>query len=390
MTEEVKNAVEDMAKAFEEFKATNDQRLKALEKKGSVDPLVTDKIKKIEEPMDGQEDLNQEITLQKQSLNQIHEKMDNIETMLKRPDVGLEAKQVDASLKAFDSYLRKGEAQMGAEEIKALTVSNDAGAGYLAPNEYINELIKTLTEISPMRQIARIRTTDAKAIEIPSRTATFSASFVGEVGTRSETEGYTTKLEQIPLHELYARVDISQQMLEDSSTNLEAEMQTEFANQLAKAEGNAFVVGDTTKTGHASTLQADGLIDLVHAIKSPYATNATFVFNRNTLAEIRQLKDTAGQYVFQAGMMLQAGVPNTILGHPYVEMPDMADVGAGNKPVAFGDFAQAYTIVDRVNLSILRDPFSSAATGTVRYYARKRVGGQVVLPEAIRIQNVSA
>ena len=405
MTEEVKNAVEDMAKAFEEFKATNDQRLKALEKKGSVDPLVTDKIKKIEETMDGQEDLNQEITLQKQSLNQIHEKMDNIETMLKRPDVGLEAKQVDASLKAFDSYLRKGEAQMGAEEIKALTVSNDAGAGYLAPNEYINELIKTLTEISPMRQIARIRTTDAKAIEIPSRTATFSASFVGEVGTRSETEGYTTKLEQIPLHELYARVDISQQMLEDSSTNLEAEMQTEFANQLAKAEGNAFVVGDmvqkpegfitnssvgTTKTGHASTLQADGLIDLVHAIKSPYATNATFVFNRNTLAEIRQLKDSAGQYVFQAGMMLQAGVPNTILGHPYVEMPDMADVGAGNKPVAFGDFAQAYTIVDRVNLSILRDPFSSAATGTVRYYARKRVGGQVVLPEAIRIQNVSA
>ena len=117
MTEEVKNAVEDMAKAFEEFKATNDQRLKALEKKGSVDPLVTDKIKKIEETMDGQEDLNQEITLQKQSLNQIHEKMDNIETMLKRPDVGLEAKQVDASLKAFDSYLRKGEAQMGAEEI---------------------------------------------------------------------------------------------------------------------------------------------------------------------------------------------------------------------------------------------------------------------------------
>ena len=74
MTEEVKNAVEDMAKAFEEFKATNDQRLKALEKKGSVDPLVTDKIKKIEETMDGQEDLNQEITLQKQSLNQIHEK----------------------------------------------------------------------------------------------------------------------------------------------------------------------------------------------------------------------------------------------------------------------------------------------------------------------------
>jgi HK97 family phage major capsid protein len=114
------------------------------------------------------------------------------------------------------------------------------------------------------------------------------------------------------------------------------------------------------------------------------------MFNRTTLGAIRKLKDSAGQYVFQAGMMLTAGVPNSVLGYPYVEAPDLADVGSSAKPVIFGDFSRGYMIVDRVNLSVLRDPFTQASTGNVRYLARRRVGGQVVLPEALVIQVISA
>jgi HK97 family phage major capsid protein len=123
---------------------------------------------------------------------------------------------------------------------------------------------------------------------------------------------------------------------------------------------------------------------LVHAIKTEYGRNAIFAFNRTTLGAIRKLKDTAGQYIFQPGMSGIAGVPNTILGYPYVEMPDMADVASSAKCIVFGDFRAAYTIVDRIQLSILRDPFTQATSGNVRYVARKRVGGQVVLPEAIQ------
>lgn len=142
-------------------------------------------------------------------------------------------------------------------------------------------------------------------------------------------------------------------------------------------------------SGNASALLADGLITLVHSIKADYARQGTFVFNRSTLAAIRKLKDTAGQYVFQAGMTLTGGVTNTILGYPYVEATDMPDVGAGNFPIAFGDFRRAYMIVDRINLAVLRDPFTQATTGNVRYVARKRTGGQVVLAEAIVKQKVS-
>jgi HK97 family phage major capsid protein len=405
MSEDIKTAVEGMATAFEEFKATNDARLAEIEKKGSSDPLVDEKLKNIEADLDRFEDINQKLTLAQQEQKGFSEKLENMEALLKRPEVSMETDQVDMAVKAFDKWLRKDKQGLEPEEIKALTVSDDTQAGFLAPPEYVNELIKTLTEISPMRTIARVRQTSQKSVQMPSRTATFSAAWVAEQGTRSETTGYTTQLEEIPTHEQYALVDISNQMLEDSVFNLEAEMQEEFSTQFAKNEGNAFISGDsvgkpegvltnssvgTTNSGSGTALTGDGLIDLVHAVKTPYGANGTFIFNRTTLAAIRGLKDTAGQYVFQAGMMLTAGVPNTILGYPYVEMPDMPDVAGSAKPVAFGDFARGYMIVDRVSLSVMRDPFTQATSGNVRYVARSRVGGQVVLAEALRTQTISA
>lgn len=401
---EVKDTINDLNTTFEEFKKSYDEKLENLEQ-GKADPLLDEKLSKLEERLDSHEDLNQQMTMQAKAQDQIGERLESIETVLKRPQAGLETADVDVALKAFDSILRKGREGVDPEELKALTVGNDTTAGFLAPPEYIRDLIKAVTEISPLRSVARIRSTGQRSIQIPKRTGQFSAQWTAEVGTRSETTGYRVGMEEIPTHELYALVDISNQMLEDSAFDLEAEMQQEFATQFAKGEGAAFVNGTSinqpegiltnsdvgeTVSGHATTLLADGLISLVHAVKSEYGNNGTFVFNRSTLAAIRKLKDTAGQYVFQAGMMLTAGVPNTILGQPYIEATDMPDVGADTYPVAFGDFSQGYTIVDRVGLSVQRDNFTQATAGNVRYVARRRVGGQVVLAEAIRKQKVSA
>jgi len=128
---------------------------------------------------------------------------------------------------------------------------------------------------------------------------------------------------------------------------------------------------------------------MVHAIKSDYSRNGTFVFNRGSLAAIRKLKDAAGQYVFQAGMSLSGNMSATILGHSYVEATDMPSIAGGNFPVAFGDFRRGYLIVDRVAMAVLRDPFTQANTGNIRYIARRRVGGQVILPEAIIKQKIA-
>lgn len=397
MSEDIKNAISDLGQTFSEFKKVNDERLENIEK-GESTAYNEEKLSQIEAKLDSYEEMNQKLTTAAANAEQIKEQVSKIETMVTRPDSGFESKQVDDYLNAFDRYCRKGLEGLDAVEKKALTVSNDSTGGYLAPPEYVRELLKTVTEISPIRSIARVRSTGARSIQVPKRDGQFAAQWVSESGTRSETTGYTVGLEEIPAHEMYALVDISEQDLEDTVFDLEAEMQSEFAEQFAKAEGNAFVVGDSVGkphgfmdhsgvshvvSGDANEITADGLIKLVHNVKSDYSRNGTFVFNRASLAKIRQLKDTAGQYVFQAGMSLQGGVTNTILGMPYVEATDMPSEGANTFPVAYGDFRRAYMIVDRVNLAVLRDPFTQATTGNVRYIARKRVGGQIVQKEAI-------
>ena len=405
MTDEViKEALNEYGKAFEEFKKANDEKLEQIEK-GLSDPLLDDKIENIEEKMNSLEDFNQRVTQSEKAQEQVNEKLANLETIIKRPNSGFDTKQVDEHCMAFENYCRKGFDALDDAEKKALTVSNDSTGGYLAPPEYVRELLKTVTEISPIRSIARVRSTGQRSVQVPKRTSTFAAQWVAESGTRSETTGYNVGLEEIPAHEYYAMVDISEQDLEDSVFDLEAEMQSEFATQFAKAEGTAFVSGNavgkpegiltntsvsSVNSGNGTALTADGLLTLVHSIKSEYSRNGTFVFNRGTLAAIRKLKDTAGQYVFQAGMMLTGGVTNTILGFPYIEATDMPDVGSGTKPVAFGDFNRAYMIIDRIQMAVLRDPFTQATTGNVRYIARRRVGGQVVQAEAIVKQNISA
>lgn len=401
MEDQVKTAVEAMSGAFEEFKKVNDDRLAQIEAKGSAEGETEAKLARIEADMDKFEDINQSLTQQKKHSEGFDEKLKEIETMLKRPANMMEAKEVDLSLKAWDSFMRKGEQNMAPEEVKALTVGTAATAGNLAPAEYVEELIKVITEISPVRSVARVRQTSNKEIEVPSKTASFAAAWTAETGTRAETTGYTTSLNTIPTHELYARVDISGMLLEDSVFNLEAEMNQEFAEQFAKAEGAAFIAGNGTNkptgiaegntvahtaTGAASAaISTDNLMDLVHALKTDYASNATFLLNRATLGIIRKLKDTAGAYIFQTGFSGQSGLPNTILGSPYLECPDVANAASGAKSVFFGDFRRGYMIVDRVALSVLRDPYSQAQVGNVRYLARRRVGGEVVLAEAMRV-----
>ena len=401
---EVKDTIDELGKSFEEFKGENQKNIDEIKKNGVADPILQEKVDKLADEVDTKVELKQEAELRDQAFEDAKERLDAMESKLARPESGLETKEVDVQMKAFSKWLRKGE--LDPDETKALYESDDTLGGFYCPTEYVAELIKAVTEFSPMRSIVRVRSTDKRGIEVPKRTGQFSASWVAETGTRSETTGYTTGLMSIDAHECYALVDVSQAMLEDSAFNMESELATEFAEQFAVAEGTAIVSGNgvgkplgftdstagvsSTNSGSGTALTANGLYDLVYAIKSDYLRNARFVMNRTTFAKVLQLEDTAGQKVFHVGLNLVSGAPSTIAGYGYTLAKDMPDIAGSAKPVAFGDFSRAYTLVDRVNMSIMRDQYKQATSGNIRYIARRRVGGTVVLAEAIRLQNISS
>ena len=149
--DQVKVAVDAMATAFEEFKSVNDARLAEIESKGSSDPVTEEKLAKIEADLDRFESVNQKLMAAEAKSEAMAQQLANVETLLKRPANHMEAKEIDVSVKAWETWLRKGDEGLDEVEKKALTVGTAATAGNLAPEEYINEIIKIIEEISPFR-----------------------------------------------------------------------------------------------------------------------------------------------------------------------------------------------------------------------------------------------
>ncbi len=412
-------ALEGVMSAFEEFKATNDKRLAELEKKGAADVVVTDKLARIESTLANYEGLNQKLTTATLESRKALDKVDAVEVKLSRMGSGsnadpLELKtRVNDWAKAVVSAHTTGIINLPPEqrkaledtaaEYKALAISPDTAGGNLAPVEYVREILKGVTEATPFRSAVRIRTTASKSIQVPKRTGQFAAQWVAEQGQKSETEGLTYGLEEIGAHEIFALIDITNQMLEDNAFDMEAEIRNEAEEQFSVAEGLAFVSGNgigklegilansgvgSVPSGNANLITADGLINLQYGVKTAYARRGIFMLNRTTIGGIRKLKDGNGQYLWMPG--IANGVPNTINGASYVEAPDMPDIAAGNKPVAFGDFYRGYTLVDRIAMEMLRDPYTQATSGKIRFIFRRRVGGKVTLPEAIKTLTISA
>lgn len=323
---------------------------------------------------------------------------DDLELKINRPGI-LKSKddRGDIEKKAFATFLRHGREALGAEEIKSLRVSDDTQGGYLAPAEFSREVDKDIVQFSPVRQAARVGSTASGSVIIPRRTGTPTATWVGETETRSETESTYGQIE-IPIHEISAYIDVSIKLLEDAAVDVASEVAFDLAEEFGQKEGLAFVSGDGVKKplgfmsdtnvaytagGDASLVKADGLISLYYAIKPAYRQRAVWMANGSTIAAVRKLKDAStGLYIWQPA--LQAGTPETILGRPVIECVDMPDVTGNAFPIAFGDFAAAYRIYDRVSISLLRDPYSVATSGLTRFHARRRVGGGVVRAEAIR------
>lgn len=310
---------------------------------------------------------------------------------------------------AFNKFLR-GAADLNrmvgtlSQEEKALIEGNDQAGGYLAPMEFVQQLIQVnIPEISNVRPLCTVRTTSRFGVKWPTIEGNAAAQWVSETGNRAETTNPRFGVREIRTNELYAMVPVSQVELEDSAFDIEAMLREQFSMQFGVAEGAAFISGDgagkpegmlthsgvtSVNSGDANLLTADGLVQLTYSLKPYYMTNPAFILNRNTSYQVRILKDGEDRYLWNAGID-QSRRPN-ILGFPYVEAQDMPSIAANAYPVLFGDFRRAYVIVDRLALEVMSDPYKQKASGMVEISARRRVGGQLVIPEAIVKQKIAA
>ena len=315
--------------------------------------------------------------------------------------------------KAFAAYLRTGDddgLRGIVPEGKAMTTAVAADGGYLVDPQTAEAVKSVLVSTASIRAIAQVVQVEAASFDVLVDRSEVGSGWATETGAATETGTPVLERVSIPLHELSAMPKASQRLLDDSAFDVESWLAGKIATRFLRAESAAFVSGDgvdkpkgfltAPKVANASwawgslgyvpsgaasdfaaTHPADCIINLVYALGAEYRANASFVMNSKTAGAVRKMKDADGRFLWSDG--LAAGEPARLMGYAVLICEDMPDIAAGAHAIAFGDFRAGYTIAERPDLRILRDPFS--AKPHVLFYASKRVGGDVTDYAAIKL-----
>jgi len=444
---EIKEVAEKLSKAFEDFKTEHSAQILEF-KKGLKDVVTEEKLGRINKAVD---DLVEAKTALETKAKAAQGQLDEIEKKMARARLNgggggdaddkrqIEVKSFNDTLSAFNGgrnrkfeplddkgydeykaaiehYIRAGKDNLSPEEVKTLSVGSDPDGGYFVTPDTSGRIIKKVYETSPMRQIASTMTISTDALEGIEDLGEAGAGYAGEHATSGDTTTPQVGKWRIPVFWIDTEPKATQQLLDDAAVNIEAWLADKVSDKFSRFENAEFITGAANKirgitgytmaadtgsgvtwgsigyvaTGSAgafpSSNPADKIHDLIGLLKAAYLTNAKFLTRRSVITLIRKFKDGMGNYLWQPSFV--AGVSETIMGYPVVRAEDMPAVTTDTLSLAFGDFAQAYQIVDRQGIRVLRDPYT--AKPYVKFYTTKRVGGGVLNYEALKFLKFGA
>lgn len=414
--ETVQKTAEDAMKAFEASKSE-------FATKKDLDALDNEKLAKISESIAEGIELSQKANARAEA---IEKNQKQLEAALNRPSFDAKAKASEIEKKqseAFNTFLKKGAGSDRAdfsdfiakrsdlpEEVKTLAVNSQADGGYLVMPAFGGVIDVRMFETSPIRQLASVVNINTDSYELVLDNDEATSGWVAEEGARAATGTPTLDKKIIPTHELYAKPLATQKMLDDAIVNVEQWLAGKVSAKFARDEATAFVSGNgvgkptgiltntTTGTSYdaknvqvvASATQGvivyDDLVDIQNSLKELYQGNATWLFKRATLGTIMKIKSGItddNTPIFNMQYNQNTGLETTLLSRPLRFADDMPAVGNDANAIAYGDFRTGYLIVDRIGIRVLRDPYSNKPY--VEFYSTKRVGGDVVNAEAIKL-----
>lgn len=400
---DLKETVDNIGKSFEELKKNNNELIEKQKK--SEDGLSELKVKeaKIDEYMNEQLEL-------KKSLEEVQAFIKSGGINAKLEKEGIDPKHFNDGIKKWfksgmpaDLNNMVGMNKLEENQVKALQSNIDTQGGF-TDSPFMGMIEKIIFDTSPMRSLASVETIGSNEYVGFYDDDEMASGWVGEIESRADTDTADLGQYRIPINEMYARFKISERLLEDSDWNIEQWAQQKVADKFGRTEATAFVTGAnvlqpvglntaTSKTSDGDVytreqigailgtaavgaIDKDELIDVRALLKPGYRSNAFWLFNRMTESVIRKLTDGQSNYLWQPSY--QAGEPDSLLGQRIAIFEDLPDLAASTVSVVLADLRSTYKIVDRVGMSVLRDPFTAASSGQIVMHFRKRVGGGIV------------
>jgi len=426
---ELKTQIEGFGKTLHEIREEQKRIDTEVKKKGDADPLLKASLEKIEKEHDKLRD----------DINALHRKA-NRPAVTQVTDAKTAARETKANLafsrwnggdgdatkaaaarqtyaKSFGKMLRLTEKALSADEMKALSVGSSPDGGYFVDPYRAQTMIDKLYETSNMRPLCSVLSITSPVYSEPIDRDEPTTGWVGEQSSRSETNTPQVGKLEIPVHEQYALVKSTQNLLDDAGIDVEAWLDQKVLDEMTRQENTAFVTGNGTnkprgftqyttaatadasrafgqleyvgtgssgafRSASATVSPADDLIDLIYKFKPGYRGNLRWGGQRVTLGAIRKFKDQQGNYIYDARLGA-SGIIDFVLGYQWDEIPDMAAyTTSGALGIVLADWRRGYLIIDRSGIRQLRDPLTSL--GYVKFYTFKRVGGGVRDSDAIK------
>lgn len=433
---EVKSLIEKQGQAWEEFKKTNNELIAAKAEGKAVADLEA-KLATISEAMDkfsddrkAIEDFMAKMTAPgggTQEDKDLATEVKSFNLMMRAEYQGKgKAAPSDFDVQGYKHYksaffsLMRGTTldSLSSDERKAMSAGSDPDGGYLLPRSTVGRIVSKIYEQSTMRRIANVQTISTNKISGIIDNGEADAGWVSELGTRSETTTPQVGKWEIEAHEMYAMPKESQMIIDDAMFDIEAWLANKTVDKLARVEGAAFTTGNgvgkgrglfsyaTAATGDDtrawgtfehiktgtngdfnSTTKADPLFDLIGAFKDQYLQNASWLMRREVRTKLRKLRGaTSDLYLWEPS--LQMGQPDRLNGYPVNVDQYVPALATDSLSLAFGDFKEAFTIVDRIGIRTLRDPYT--AKPYVVFYSTKRTGSGAINFEAVKFLKFAA
>ena len=313
---------------------------------------------------------------------------------------------------ALRAYLTGGLQALTADQLQAhsarrnpdiqgaMSTSTGSEGGYTVATEYYRQLTEAMKQSGGIRSVARILQTSTGAqMLFPTADATSEEGEI--VGQNAAVGSADTTFGQISI-DVYKysskKIALPFELIQDSMFDIEAYIQALLARRIGRITDKHFTVGTGTgqpkglitaatvgkagKTGQATTITYDDLVDLEHSVDPAYRNGGAvgFMMHDATLKELRKLKDSDGRPIFVPGYEQgnPGGAPDRLLNRPIYINQAMDPMKANAKSVAFGDFS-TYFIREVMDLTLFRMADSGFITsGQIGFIAFNRQGGNLI------------
>lgn len=312
-----------------------------------------------------------------------------------------------------EGHLLTADEQRAVQHVRTASLT-DANGGYAVPTVLDPTLILTGAHDglvpNPVRQLANVRQITGDNLNVVS-TAGVTAAFVAEATEATDGSPTLSNLTLTP-NKAHVMIPFTYEIGMDWP-GMEAEMRRLIAVSKDDLEANKFLLGTGSNqplgliydiyTNYSGQVQASATTD-TFAVADVYATVAkvadrfrgrgSWLANELIFDKVRQFDTNGGADMW---VMLAADRPATLLGRPaysQAQMDGTITTSADNYVLAFGDIREAYTIVDRVGLTVEVIPHlfgtsNNLPNGTRGLYAYWRTGGRVVNSGAVGVLNVT-